>query len=251
MAVKRNITSQIPNSCPQSDEPARLPELLRKNTSSEEQAIRAETIIWFHRDRESNCRVIHELALGDRRIDLVFVYPSDIVGVEIKGPRDSLSDGRMAKQMREYNFWLPEVWLAVDQKWWGHDHVKSYSYMGNTLVWGDGLLTPRNYTPKKAHRDEMCCSRLLDLLWNDEVRMVGNQHRLLSQTSRINSTSARRVKGMLARMLTGHEVMKAVCDCLRARPMHMVGAGSTEPISRSDGLYVKNPNQGLASSRLI
>ena len=184
----------------------------------------------MHRDHGSDCRVIRELALGDRRIDLVFVYKTDIVGVEIKGPRDSLSDGRLQKQMREYNFWIPEVWLAVDSKWTDHEHVKRYEYFGNLLVSTDGDITPRNYTPKKPRRDEMCCSRLLDLLWNEEVRNIGNRYRLLSTAQRINNKNALRVKGMLARMLTGHEIMKETCTELRSRPL--TGIASDAPIAR-------------------
>ena len=210
---------------------SRLPSV-RANTGAEEQAIRHEVIVWINRERGSNCRVIHELTFGERRIDLAFIYPSDIIGVEIKGPRDNLGDGRMVKQMREYSFYIPEVWLAVDAKWWEHADVQSYSYVGNTLVWGDGMLLPRNYTPKKPIRDEMCCSRLLDLLWNEEVRNVANRARLYQGYGRINSKQAGQLKNSMARLLTGHEILSNVCCELRARPSHMVGLGSSPPIAR-------------------
>lgn len=226
------------------------PELLRKNTSSEEQEIRAEVIIWMHRDHGSDCRVIHELTFGERRIDLAFVYAADIIGVEIKGPRDSIGDGRMSKQLREYSFWMPEVWLAIDKVWYEHEALKDYQYRGNLLVSGDGMIMPRNYTKGKPHRDEMCCSRLLDLLWCDEVRNVGNEHRLLSQGGRLSSKRALQVKGMLARMCTGQEIIKSVCGQLRQRPMHMVGQGSTEPI-RPQGFLGDHPNRGVDTPGLF
>lgn len=189
----------------------------------------------MHRDRQhgSDCRVIHELTFGERRVDLAFVYPADIVGVEIKGPRDSLGDGRLPAQMREYGFYIPEVWLAVDAKWWEHEQVKAHSYRGNILQWKDGVLTPpRHYNPKKPARDEMCCSRLLDLLWNDEVRDIANRMRLYQGHGRINSTQAGHLKNSMARLMTGHEIVHEVCTELRARPAHMVGRGSSEPMAR-------------------
>jgi hypothetical protein len=76
---------------------------VRANTSIEEQEIRIAVEAWG-RKRFGDVRVIHELALGDRRIDMVFVCRDDIVGVEIKGPKDSLSDGRLGEQLREFNF---------------------------------------------------------------------------------------------------------------------------------------------------
>lgn len=193
-------------------------------------------------EKGNDRRVIHEFALGRRRIDLMFVYPSDIVGVEIKGPRDSLGDGRLALQLHEYSFWLPEVWLAIDAKW--HGHAAMTGFYGNLLIHGDNMVLPRHYEKGKPNRDEMCCSRLLDLLWNDEVRDLGFRHRLITKTARISSKRALSVKGMLARMLTGHEIIKDVCGLLRSRPMHMVGIGSTEPIG-------KNPNPGLANGQML
>lgn len=224
---------------------------MRANTSSEEQAIRAEVIIWIHRERGSDCRVVHELTFGERRIDLAFIYAADIIGVEIKGPRDTIGNDRMSKQLREYSFWMPEVWLAVDSKWADHEVIKEHQYRGNLLVSGDGIVLPRNYTPKKPKRDEMCCSRLLDLLWNEEVRNIGNRQRLLSQTSRVSSKDALRVKGMLARMLTGQDIAREVCTEIRARPAHMVGLGSSPPISRPDGIFGKVHKNGLDNPRML
>lgn len=187
--------------------------------------------------------MIHEVALGERRIDLLFVYPSDIIGVEIKGPRDSLGDGRLAKQMREYSFWLPEVWLAIDEKWKDHDSVK---YFDNLLIHENGVVKRGRHSDKPV-RDEMCSSRLLDLLWNDEVKAMGNASRVIAYSGRMNSRQALQVKGSMARLLTGQEIFRGVCEQLRARPSHMVGMASSPPIRVSGNI----PKKILDSPRLV
>lgn len=203
---------------------------VRRNTGQDEQAIRAAVIAWMAKEKGTDVRVIHELALGERRIDLLFVYPADIVGVEIKGPRDSLGDGRMSKQLREYSFWLPEVWLAVDVCWEKHATIESF--WGNLLIYRDGAATSERDKrwKHKPTRDEMCCSRLLDLLWNDEVKNIGNRTRITTVAGRISSKHAAVIKGSLARLLTGHEIMKNVCSELRSRPL--TGIGSDAPMQR-------------------
>ena len=243
MDDKQSTTSISSRSLQPSDAPPLAPG--PRNTSSETQVLTADVITWFHRDHGSDCRVIRELVLGERRIDLLFVYAADIVGVEIKGPKDSLGDGRMLKQMREYSFWIPEVWLAVDARWEDHESVKHFQYGGNLLVSEDGVVAPRGYTPKKPVRDEMCCSRLLDLLWNEEIRHIATRHRLLSQTQRVSSKEATRMKGMIARMLTGHEIMKETCLELRSRPL--TGIASDAPLAKPSRVSSHQPSLGLFS----
>jgi len=195
---------------------------VRANTSLEEQAIRAAVEAWG-RKRFGDVRVIHELALGERRIDMVFVGRDDIVGVEIKGPRDSLSDGRLAEQLREFNFYLPEVWLAVAPRWLKHAHVR---HQQNLLLpterdieivkdKGDGKFRPE--------RDEFFCSRLIELLWVQEAARIAQRTDVIPGLA-LTREPTWKVKRMLARMLSGHEIVKQVCIELRARPL--VGRGS-------------------------
>jgi hypothetical protein len=195
---------------------------VRANTSLEEQAIRAAVEAWG-RKRFGDVRVIHELALGERRIDMVFVGRDDIVGVEIKGPRDSLSDGRLAEQLREFNFYLPEVWLAVAPRWLKHAHVR---HQQNLLLpterdieivkdKGDGKFRPE--------RDEFFCSRLIELLWVEEAARIAQRTDVIPGVA-LTREPTWKVKRMLARMLSGHEIVKQVCIELRARPL--VGRGS-------------------------
>lgn len=195
---------------------------VRANTSIEEQDIRAAVEVWG-RTRYGDVRVIHELALGDRRIDMVFVGRDDIVGVEIKGPRDSLSDGRLASQMREFNFYLPEVWLAVAPRWRKHADVRRRRNL--LLPTGDGIAIARDkgdgrFTPE---RDEFFCSRLIELLWVDEAARIAQRTDVIPGVT-LTREPAWKVKRLLARMLSGHEIVKQVCIELRARPL--VGLGS-------------------------
>jgi hypothetical protein len=202
---------------------------VRSNTGTEEQAMRAAIVPWFRKVRGGDCRVIHEIALGDRRIDLLFVFPADLVGFEIKGPRDTLTDGRMDAQLREYNYWLPEVWLAIHDKWVGHD---AHRYVPNKItVCSAGSVVDRS-AGRNPRRDEMCCSRLLDLLWNEEVGRIGARTAICATMKRISSRDALRIKGSLARLLTGHEIMKQVCAELRSRPL--TGLGSDAPLSSGE-----------------
>ena len=196
--------------------------LVRANTSIEEQDIRAAVEIWG-RKRYGDVRVIHELALGERRIDMVFVGRDDIVGVEIKGPRDSLSDGRLAGQLREFSFYLPEVWLAVAPQWRKHADVRGRRNV--LLPTEDGIVIAGEKTDGKfrPERDEFFCSRLIELLWVEEAARIAQRTDVIPGVT-LTREPTWKVKRLLARMLSGHEIVKQVCIELRARPL--VGRGS-------------------------
>lgn len=199
---------------------------VRANTSIEEQDIRAAVDIWG-RKRYGDVRVIHELALGERRIDMVFVGRDDIVGVEIKGPRDSLSDGRLAGQLREFGFYLPEVWLAVAPRWRKHADVRGRRNVllpteGGIVIAGD--KADGRFRPE---RDEFFCSRLIELLWVEEAARIAQRTDVIPGVT-LTREPTWKVKRLLARMLSGHEIVKQVCIELRARPL--VGRGSDRAI---------------------
>lgn len=198
----------------------------RANTSLEEQEIRVAVEAWG-RQRFGDVRVIHELAMGDRRIDMVFVCRDDIVGVEIKGPKDSLSDGRLPGQLREFNFYLPEVWLAVAPRWLKHADVKRRRNL--LLPTGDGIEVVKDKGDGvfRPERDEYFCSRLIELLWVDEAARVAQRTDVIPGVT-LTREPVWKVKRMLARMLSGHEIVKQVCIELRARPL--VGLGSDRPM---------------------
>jgi hypothetical protein len=200
----------------------RIKERPRANTSFEEQAIRSAVEVWG-RKRFGDVRVIHELALGDRRIDMVFVLRDDIVGVEIKGPKDSLSDGRLPQQLREFNFYLPEVWLAVAPGWLKHTHVRHERNLLVPTDEGIEIINSRGDEKFQPKRDEFCCSRLIELLWADEAARIAQRTDVIPGVTPTREKTWK-VKRMLARMLSGHEIVKQVCIELRARPL--VGLGS-------------------------
>lgn len=183
------------------------------------------------RKRWGDVRVLQELALGDRRIDLVFVGESDIAGVEVKGPRDSLGGGRLPAQIREFWFYLPELWLAVAPKWKDHDEVRHAK--ANLLTvghLGDIEELPPRPKRKDALRDDLCCSRLIELLWVEETMRIAYRTQVVPG-SPTRSLPVKSVKAMLARLLPGHEIMKQVCMELRSRPL--VGMASDAPMGLS------------------
>ncbi len=195
---------------------------VRANTSLEEQEIRVAVEAWG-RGRFGDVRVIHELALGDRRIDMVFVGKDDIIGVEIKGPKDSLSDGRLSGQLREFNFYLPEVWLAVAPRWQKHRDVKRRRNLLFPTENGIKIAKDKSDGKFRPERDEFFCSRLLELLWVDEAARIAQRTDVIPGVT-LTREPVWKVKRLLARMLSGHEIVKQVCTELRARPL--VGLGS-------------------------
>ncbi len=199
----------------------------RKNTGAAEQAMRVALIEWMAARKGDDVRVIHELALGNRRVDLAFVYPDDIVGVEIKGPRDSIGDGRLALQMEMYNFYLPEVWLAVHPKWRDHDAVRLHSNL--LVVFPDGAVVEKR-VGNDPLRDELCCSRLIERLWDGEARAIVGRLGLV-QIQMLEKMRSHKVRAILARLCTGQEIMREVCRELRTRPL--TGMGSDQAHARA------------------
>ena len=210
---------------PSASSSARKPRV-RANTSMEEQEIRAAVEVWG-RNRFGDVRVIHELALGERRIDMVFVCKDDVIGVEIKGPRDSLSDGRLGEQLREFNFYLPEVWLAVAPRWRKHADVRRRRNLLLPAEGGIEIVKDKGDGKFRPERDEFFCSRLIELLWVDEAARIAQRTDVIPGVT-LTREPTWKVKRMLARMLSGHEIVKQVCLELRARPL--VGLGSDRPM---------------------
>lgn len=209
-----------------------------RNISDDTWATTCAVIAWG-RSRWANSRVITELVFGKRRIDVLFVQPNDIVGVEIKGKRDTVSGDRLKGQLREFNFYVPELWLAVHEK---HRDHNGYRYCGvNRLVVCEngttieepkrrllGLRTgPVPDSDPLPIRDEMCCSRLLELLWNGECLRIAGRAGIISGPLHAQ-VRVEHVRKLLARLLTGNDIIREVCTELRERPL--VGVGSDKPV---------------------
>lgn len=190
------------------------------NVSAETHAA-TDAVIAYGRKVWADARLIREMALGTRRIDLLFVMPADLVGVEIKGPKDVLD--RLDKQLTEYRYWLPVVYAAVDRSF----EAKIRSIWVPNLMWIEGATVEVERHRSAPQRDDLCCSRLLDLLWRDEAAAVAVRTGVIPQRVPKQFNRAK-ILSMLARLLTGHEITKEVCRALRMRTL--VGMGSDQPV---------------------
>lgn len=166
------------------------------------------------RQRWPKARVVHELVVGDCRIDMAFVSPDDLVGVEIKSSKDVLD--RLDKQLRVFREHLPEVWLAVAEKWRDvrEDHWQGTFVVGETGV-EMSVPTPSGVrlpvTP--PNRNWTCYPAMLALLWADELRAVASRARI----SHSPRAAAYKLRPDMARLMTGDEILKGVCRELRGR----------------------------------
>lgn len=199
------------------------------NTSAEEQDMRAVVDAWLRREL-GDVRVLHELALGDRRIDMVAVSVDDLVGVEVKGPKDRLDD-RMDGQLECFANYLPVVWLVVHEKFQDSSKLRNARFRANVAVVRDGrmVVDPRLTDRRTWKRDDLCCSRLIERMWGSEVLSIARRCGIPHEVRPGVSLPVDRVRGLLARMLTGHEIIKEVCIHLRARTL--TGMASDDPVN--------------------
>lgn len=188
--------------------------------SSEEAQMREAVIAWG-RAKWPNSRVIHELQIGGCRSDLAFVLPDNLIVVEIKSSRDVMD--RFENQMRQYTRHAPEVWVAFAPKWF--EHVKHHAPYGvGWLQVADGKIEEtfvfsQHYTSDKpAQMDAMRTVPMLYLLLKPELQSLGRQHGLKIK-SKMDCVTLYRV---LARGLTGDQIVNGVCNHLRARPVGWV-----------------------------
>jgi hypothetical protein len=181
----------------------------------EELRLRARVAEWG-RARWPGARMLHELAMGERRIDLLFVCERDLIGVEIKSSRDKLT--RLDGQMKEYGRYVPEVWLAVAERWRDHDDVIGRA--GNLLIVPDDgrpAFIQKPAPGRKPYRDELVCSRLLELLWYEEAARIAVRTDVIPMRVPKQFRKGKVLK-LLARLLTGNEIIENVALELRARP---------------------------------
>jgi hypothetical protein len=184
--------------------------------SPEEARMRVVVAAWG-RHRWPGYRCIHEVPLSERRIDMVFVGVKDIAGVEIKSSRDRLD--RLEVQIEEYRRWLPEIWVAVASKWRNHDALR-FSRRNLILVDDgaeDGADVIEDRLGRRPYRDELVCSRILGLLWREEAARIAQRTGVIPGT-KPTKEPRHKILPMLARLLTGNEIMREVCTELRERP---------------------------------
>jgi hypothetical protein len=187
---------------------------------SEEKQMRALLDVWARARWGASVRIIHELALGDRRADLVVVAEKNLIAIEIKSSSDKLD--RLADQVKEYGRYVPEVWAAVAMKWQDNAALR---YVGRNLLIVDvktrDVIEYRKGS--KPYRDELVYSRLIEILWRDEAARIAQRTGVIPGTTPCGDP-AHKIKPMLARLLTGNEILRETCTELRTRPL--VGIGS-------------------------
>lgn len=174
------------------------------NRSAEELAMRDAIEAWG-RARWPEARVVHELVVSQCRIDMAFIAPAHLIGIEIKSSRDVMD--RVKRQLEAFTHHLPEVWFAMAPKW---DKVSVYP-AGRLTVTEPGGVIP---CPYGSPRIDPCCTvPMLALLWRAELVTIAARHDLPhSKRSRIRDLSA-----AIARGLTGDEIVTEVCRELRGR----------------------------------
>jgi hypothetical protein len=187
------------------------------NRSSAELAMRDAVERWG-RARWPDARVVHELVTSECRIDMAFVRPSDLIGVEIKSDRDVLD--RLDKQLATFREHMPEVWVMVGPKW--KDKAREW-YSGVAVIEdGDVAMHWPAIDPAKPWsafpvqppgRRWDIYPRMLRLLWAQEARNIAAR----KQISHTRRSTLGRLLPELAALLTGREIITEVCTELRAR----------------------------------
>lgn len=210
------------------------------NRSSEELRMR-ELIVPELRRRYPTARIIHELPLrySTNRIDLAAVTETEIISVEIKSSKDVVD--RLEAQLRGFLPISSRVIVALAPKWnvklepvfkdhgQGHtSYTPQYTETqqivrkvgGSIEVWtvdaGDNSI---NVTDK-AYRDTLpWTARMLDILHVAELVEIARRHRCWSGKNPVHLTLVR----ACFEMMTGREIIAAVCRALRERDAFAVG----------------------------
>ena len=137
---------------------------------------------------------------------MAFVCRDHLVGVEIKSSRDTLD--RLKKQRDVFERHIPEVWLAVAPCWADKDGLGARGVVIE-------VEPERRVTKTWSWRGPnlACTAPMLDLLWRDELAAVAARKRL-DYTRRAPIGT---LLPLLARKLTGDEIVIEVCRELRSR----------------------------------
>lgn len=201
------------------------------NRSSEELEMRRAVEAWG-RERWPSARVVHELVVGVRRIDMAFIGPSHLAGVEIKSGRDRLD--RLDPQLEAFRSALPEVWVFAAERW--NDHSLPYG-IGRLWIGANGAVSSRHPThgfPQVADADRSVTVAMLGLLWQSELFSLA----VRSGLPVTRRTPIKPLIDIIARALTGDEIVAGVCAQLRARDAFPKRPASDPPIAISGGVPV-------------
>ena len=204
------------------------------NRSPEELAMRA-LIDPELRRRYPTGRIVHELPLrySSRRIDMATITESEIVSVEIKSSRDTMT--RLKAQIEGFVPISAKVIVALAPKWntdlpiaWDEAHTRGSQQFteaqqiirtfggAHTETWTvcheTGQITPTH--GGYSRQGEMpWASRMLDVLWVQELQRVAADHAVGVRATSPHDTLVRACHDAM----TGRQVARAVCRALRAR----------------------------------
>jgi hypothetical protein len=197
--------------------------------SSEEEEMRQAVFAWG-RARWPSARIMEELDVGGCRIDIAFVSPDHIAGVEIKSSRDTLA--RLPHQLRDYLRELPEVWIAYHPRWDEHIGGARRDLLGEfSRGWHVGRMTVKDGVLSEEFIYQMAGGREFRTRYPAKVDRIltGSALYLLHKTELLQAArrAGVRVKSRdtsrdliekIARALTGDQIIAAICQQLRARP---------------------------------
>lgn len=186
---------------------------MTSNRSSEEFEMRSAVEAWG-RQRWPDARLVHELVVAQVcRVDMAFIGPDYIVGVEIKSSRDTLE--RLDQQFRVFREHLSAVVFAVAPKWSDECGRRG---VHPVIAVSDGVVEAPYFN---SRIDRTITSQMLRLLWADEARRIAGRMRI--------SASIRdplyKLLPLLAQGLTGREIVTEVCRELRGRDAFPRAAG--------------------------
>lgn len=214
--------------------------------SSEELAMRDHVEAWG-RKRWPDARVFHELVVNECRVDIAFICPLDLIGVEIKSSKDVLT--RLDKQARVFYNSLPEFWVAIAPKW---VDSPDKPYFHNEIVIGENGIVPQRWHSIRTQRNSAPYNAMLGLLWADEARAIAARKGCLSG----KRTPLHTVIPELALRLTGAEILGEVCRELRGRPTKfkadepvMLSPSANESPRRTPSLFSSSPPSQAPTGR--
>ncbi len=199
--------------------------------SAEEPAMRAALTAWG-RQRWPGSRVLEELNIGGCRVDLAFVQEAHIAVVEIKSSKDTLD--RLERQLRDFTDHLPEVWLATAPRWIDALHKSDghfallHTDVGHVVV-ADGVVNETIayehwQAPHTAKVDYLLTVPLLHVAHLIELKNMAAAKGLAFR----ERATRRDMMQLLARRLTGDEIVAGVCGQIRARPRNWPGDAPIE-----------------------
>jgi len=205
--------------------------------SSAEGEIR-DAVIEHLRQHRPGCRVIHEINVGDlgHRIDVLAVSPSELIAVEIKSERDTLT--RLQDQVKAFERCAHHTIVALHERFLverttnrscAHVERRGTYFMhepprviGASELWvyprrrralpGCHDFLERWRMPNIATQ-QSCPSESLGMLWCDELMTLCRKFRVsIGARSRKNE-----MRAALLWHCTGREITQGICAALMAR----------------------------------